>query len=145
MSLHKKEMDRDLFLDLTAFCPEKYFVHKSLSNQTRMSFADYERKFYWCRKTDHGVVWCSKLDYLGYQEYGPWMENYISYIWLKNGRIHRSKGPAVIFKKPRRIIISNGQKFVKVASNYNSIDFPIDTNRKITKIWVEDGKAIKVA
>ncbi len=148
-------MDHDLFLDITAFCPEKYFIHRNVCKQTRVSFADYERYHYKLETSEPYKWWLNKK--VKYQEYGPAEENSICWIWHgpdEENSIcwmwHRTSGPAIIYKTPQEPIFSDVLGYLVEVSPGDFIQLNLKkdskeySHKKVASIWMNKGVITKV-
>ncbi len=135
-------MDGELLLDIFAFCPEKYFVHKVIFSQTRVSFVDYERKFY---LIDGCGIWRKKYkESPPYQEYGPSIDGPHYYAWAFNGGLYRKNGVSLILKAPQDLW--GGDLPYYIVSDYNIMIIPkfwdIEPIR-VKEMWIDRTTLIK--
>ncbi len=134
-------MDKELLLDIFAFCPEKYFVHKVLVAQTRVTFVDYERKFY---RLIYGGFCKQGIDFWHvYQEYGPSINNKSCYCWMEDDTICRKNGPSVIFKEPQKTVEVLGRRWLSIPIGFTYIDFFIPKDAKLKALWMDKNRVQK--
>ncbi len=141
-------MDRDLFLDLTAFCPEKYFIHRNVIKQTRLSFVDYEREIY---SISNGISlsWWYKRDehFKVEQEYGPSCFNKVCAWYYFLDRVDR---PNIIYKKGAKIYRTQNGYFVDDGHRLAEVEgFAMPSGVDYTKIlikkaWVDHGRITRI-
>ncbi len=114
-------MDANLFQDMVAFLPEKYFLSKALIKRTPITFVDYERTHY-VLQYEEGIggyfAWTRKVDQLFFKHYAPHQEYGILQISLFNDSIvfwFSEKLPKIILK-----IAPQYEKYHKIFSEYLS-------------------------